>query len=257
MPLNKQLAVLLASALLALPAAASDLTLVFKTVTNGKAGTATEYMTSHRLRMSDGSSDTIIDAAAGSITHIDHGKKEYSVMTVAELEAAMQAANAQMKAAQAQAEAAMKDVPPEMRARMQQMMGGAAQPMAGLTVTAGAGTRKVAGYDTRAYVMSMGTAMQTQLWTSTALQPPMQPGEMMRLQSLLNPMMKGAGAAVDEFKKIQGLTLASRTSFSMMGRTMESSREAVEVKTTAIPAVTFALPAGYKQVPSPLLQMGR
>jgi hypothetical protein len=256
MHVYKKLPALAAAVLLALPAAAGDLTIVFKTVAAGKPGSSTEYMTTNKLRMSDGERDTIVDTAAGRITSIDHQKKEYSELTVAEMEAAMQAGVAKLAEGQAKQQEAMKNMPPAMRERMQKMMGGAGGPLGAIKVTPGAGGRKVAGYDTQSYVMTMGEAMRTEMWATTALHPPIQPGEMLRLQSMLNPMMKGMGAAMDEFKKIQGLTLASTTSVSVMGKSMESSREATEIKTDPIPASVFAVPAGYKKVESPLARMG-
>lgn len=253
----KKIAALAAGVLLSLPVAAADLTIVFKTVSNGKPGSSTEYMTTNKMRMGDGQRDTIVDTAAGRITMIDHGKKEYSEMTVAEMEGAMQAGSAKMAEAQAKQQEAMKNMPPELRAKMEKMMGGAGGPMASIKVAPGGPGRKVAGYDTQAFVMTMGEALRTELFTTSAITPPIQPGEMVRLQSMLNPMMKGMGQAMDEFKKIQGLTLASRTTFSMMGKNLESTREATEVKTDPIPASVFAIPAGYKKVESPMAKMAR
>lgn len=238
-------------------AQATDLAMVFSTSVDGKAGTATEYMTSNQLRMSEGSHDTIIDTKAGLITAIDHQKKEYSQMTVAELQAAMQGASKKMADMMTKQQEAMKNMPPEMRERMQKMMGGAGGPMSNIKVEPAAGTRKVAGYDTQLFVMTVGDSMKTQMWVTSAIKPPLEPGEMLRLQSMMNPMMKDMGNATAEFQKIRGVTLSTHSTFSMMGRTMESSRDAVEVKTTAIPASAFAIPAGYKRVESPMLQMGR
>lgn len=253
----KQIAALAAGVLLALPVAASDLTIVFKTVTNGKPGSSTEYMTTNKMRMSDGERDTIVDTAAGRITMIDHGRKEYSEVTVAEMEAAMQAGSAKMNEAMAKQQEALKNMPPELRAKMEKMMGGAGGPMASIKVTPGAGGRKVAGYDTQSYTMTMGEAVRTEIFATSSLTPPIQPGEMVRLQSMMNPMMKGMGSAMDEFKKIRGLTLASTTTFSMMGKNMESTKEATEVRTDAIPASVFAIPGGYKKVESPMAKMAR
>jgi hypothetical protein len=58
-------------------------------------------------------------------------------------------------------------------------------------------------------------------------------------------------------KEIQGFTLAENVSVKVMGRSMDTTREAVEVKKGPIPAQTFAVPAGYKKVDSPMLKMGQ
>ena len=101
-------------ALAALPAAAEDLTIVFKT---DKGARQTQYYTSSKARHNMGDRDTIMDFATGTITTIDNKKKEYSQFTLDQMEAAMKQAAAQM-------EQAMAKVPPEMRAQMEKMMGG-------------------------------------------------------------------------------------------------------------------------------------
>lgn len=237
------------------PALAGDLTLVFATRVNGQSGTATEYMTRDKLRMNEGDHDSILDTGKGQVTMIDHGKKEYAVMTLAEMETAMHGAAEKMSANQDKMAEAMKNMPPEMRERMQTMMGGSGGPMAHMKVTEVADGRKIAGYDTTAYLMSMGDAMETRLWTTTAITPPLEPGEILRLQSIANPMMKNMGAAMDEFRKVKGLTLATHSRFSMMGHTQESSREVTTIKQDPLPASVFAVPAGYRQVESAMARM--
>jgi len=242
----------------ALPAAAEDLTIVFKTTGAGHGSTSTQYLSAARMRTSDGDQDSIVDFAAGKVIQIDHKKKQYSEMTMDELEAAMKDAAAEMQKAQAQMQEAMQNMPPAMREKMGGMMGGAGGTV---TVTKG-GTRKVAGYDCQEYTVSMGSALSMELCNTTALQLPMKPGEFARMapyaQSFAgNPMFQQMSKLAEEMKKIQGFTLADRTKASMMGRSMESSREAVEVKAGAIPDSVFAIPAGYKKVDSPMKAMGR
>ena len=100
------------SLLAALPLAAEDLTIVFK---DGKGATETHYFTATRMRSSRADHDAIIDFASGAMTMVDHQKKEYSTVTLNEMEAAMKQASAQM-------EAAMAKVPPEMRQKMESMI---------------------------------------------------------------------------------------------------------------------------------------
>ena len=121
--------------LLAAHAPAEDLTVVYQTSGQGGGGTSTQYFASDRMRTSDGDSDMIYEFASGKMTTIDHKKKEYSEITVAELEAAMSSANAEMEKMTAQLE----NMPPAMRERMQKMMGGGE-----VTLTRG-GTREIAG----------------------------------------------------------------------------------------------------------------
>lgn len=236
----------LASALLlaVVPATAADLTVVYKvTGPDGTSSTTTDYFTKDKFRSGDAKHEVIFDVAAGRMTTIDHGRREYSDITLAEMESAMKAANMQM-------EAAMKSMPPEMREKMAGMMGGAG----GVQITSGGAGRKVAGYDTQHYIITIGPA-KTESWNSSTLQSPIEPGEMLRLQSLAGPSGRMLGNALEEFKKVKGFPLASTTTVSAMGRTMTTSREATEVKTGPLPASAFDLPAGYKKVASPLTKM--
>lgn len=234
-------------ALTALPVAAEDLTIVFK---DGKGALQTQYYTSSKARHNMGATDSIMDFATGTITSIDNKKKEYSQITLEQMEAAMKQMSAQM-------EQAMAKVPPEMRAKMEQMMGGG---LTAITVTKG-GTKKVAGYDTQQYTISMGANMKTDLWATTALQLPFDPTQFRRMSGFAGagggPMMKNAAKMAEKMKEVQGLTLAEYVSVKALGRAMDTSKEAVEVKKGPIPAETFAVPAGYKKVESPMLKMGQ
>ncbi len=246
---------LAAATLAALPLAAGDLTIVYKTMDNGKPGTATDYFAGNHARFGDAQHETILDSASGTITTVDHEKKQYSQFTLAEMEASLQQAAAQMEQARKQQEEAMKNMPPAMREKMQKMTG--AGMMGGVTVTKGTGTRKIAGYDATPWNVSMGEMMKMQIWTTTAVQPSMDPGQFERLRSLMTPALKSMGNAGEEFKKIQGFSLASSSTVSVLGKTMETTREAVEVKTSAVDPAVFNVPAGYKKVDSPFAKMGR
>ena len=139
MTTRRTLAVACAAALLAAPALAEDLTLVFKTTGSGGAGTSTSYYSSEKMRTGDAANETIVEYGPGKIVSIDHKKKEYSEITLAEMEAAMKAAQAKMEEANAQVKQQMAAMPPAMREKMEQMMGGVA---GSVTVTKG-GTSRV------------------------------------------------------------------------------------------------------------------
>jgi len=249
--------VALAFAVLASPVLAEDLTIVFKTSGSGGAGTSTQYLSSERMRTHDAERDMIFEYGTGRIVTVDHKKKQYSETTLAEIEQAMKAASAQM-------EQQMANIPPAMRERMQKMMGG----MTGeVTVTEG-GTRQVAGYDTQQYTVKMGDNMTMELWNTEDLQPPIPNVELRKLASFTgpmatmaqNPMFKGMADFAEKMKEIAGYTLADHTTVKMMGRSIETSREATEVKTGPIPASEFdvaAIAPGYKKVESPLTQIGK
>lgn len=232
----------------ALPAAADDLTIAYRSTGGAGAGTATSYFSTERMRTSDADRDSLVEYASGRIVMIDHKKKEYSETTLAELEATMKAATAQM-------DAQMANLPPAMRERMQAMTGGGA-----VTVAKG-GTRKVAGYDCQDYTVAMGSMGNLHVCATTAIAPPAPNVDYRRFASFAslggNPMLKNLAA---EMQKIQGFTLAESSSMKMMGRAVESSKEATEVKRGPIPPATFdvaALTKGYKKVASPTARLGK
>ena len=258
--LGRTLSAAVLTAVIAAPVLAEDLTVTYKTTGTGGDGTSTQYFSSERMRSHDGNLDTLFEYASGTITSIDHGKKQYSQITLAEIEEAMKAARAQMEQAMAQLES----MPAAIRERMGKMMGG----MAGeVTVTRG-GTRDVAGYSTQEYVVTMGEATKMTFWNTTDLALPMPEVNLKRLAAFTgpmaamaqNPMFKGFAQLAEKMQEMEGFTLASTSSISMMGRTHESSREATAVKTGPIPASEFdvaTLAPGYKKVDSPLSQIGK
>jgi len=251
-----------AAALIAVPARAEDLTIVFKATGSGAAGTSTSYYSSEKMRTGSGDTETIFEYAPGKITSIDHKKKEYSEITLAEMEAAMKAAAAKMEQANAQMKQQMDAMPPAMREKMEQMMGGVASSV---TVAKG-GTRQVAGYTCQDYTVAMGQAMTTKICATSALQFPAPNVDYRKFTSFAgsaatmanNPMFKSMGKMADEMKKIEGFTIAESTSMKIMGKSMDSSKEAVEIKKGPIPASAFdvaAIAKGYKKVPHPATRM--
>ena len=262
MTMCRTLAAACAAAVLAVPALAEDLTLVFKTTGGGGAGTSTSYYSSEKMRTGDAVTETIVEYAAGKIVTIDHKKKEYSEITLAEMEAAMKEAAAKMEQANAQMKEQMASMPPAVREKMEQMMGGAASSV---TVTKG-GTRQVAGYTCQDYVVAMGQTLTTKICATTALQFPAPNVDYRKFASFAgagaamanNPMVKSMGKMADEMKKIEGFTIAESTSMKMMGRSMDSSKEAVEIKKGPIPASAFdvaEVAKGYKKVAHPVTKM--
>jgi hypothetical protein len=243
-------------------AAAEDLTLVFKTTGKQGASTATSYYSTEKMRTGDAENETIVEYGPAKIISIDHKKKEYSEITLAEMEAAMKQAAAKMEEANKQMQKQMESMPDAMRDKMQQMMGGGA---ASVTVTKG-GSRQVAGYSCQDYTVSMGETMTTKLCATMALAFPAPAVDYKRFASFAtsagamanNPMFKGMSKMADELKKIEGITIAEATSVKIMGRSMDTAKEAVEIKKGPIPASAFdvaTIAKGYKLVPNPMTKM--
>lgn len=246
-----------AAALLASAALAEDLTIVYRTSGQGGDGTSTQYYSSGYMRTSDGKSDMLYDFSAGTMTTVDHEKKQYSELTIAELEAAKTAASAELEKMRPELES----MPAAMRERMQKMMGGGGE----VTLTRG-GTREIAGYATQEYLITRGDSMKMQIWAASELELPVSLADIRRFTSIAgqmaaaNPMLGDMSELVEKMKEVQGLPLADSNTFSMMGRTMQTSREANEVTRGALPASTFDLAAiapGYRKVESSLARGGR
>lgn len=246
----------LAAGLLAAPAFAQDLTLVFKEAEGGAP--SSRYFTKEKMRMSSPESDTIVEYASGKITTIDHKKKEYSEFTLAEAEARMKDAMAEMEKQSAQMKQQMESMPPAVREKMEKMMGGMADSV---TVTKG-GTRKVAGYDCQEYVIAMGQSMKTTTCNTTALAFPIPEADLRRYTSFTaglagSAMGKGFSKMADKMKEVQGFAIAESSTFSLLGKSKTTSREAIEVKQGPVDPSVFTLPAGYKKVTSPMLKGGK
>ena len=243
-------------------ASAEDLTLVFKTTSKDGSLTSTSYYSSEKMRTGDAERDMIVEYGPGKITSIDHKKKEYSEITVAEMEAAMQKATAKMEEANKQMEQQMAAMPPAAREKMEAMMGGIT---GAVTVTKG-GTRQVAGYSCQDYTIAMGQSMTTKVCATTALAFPAPNVDYRKFTGLAssagslaqNPMFKGMSKVADEMKKIEGISIAEATSLKVMGRNIDNSKEATEIKKGPIPATAFdvaTIAKGYKKVPHPMTQM--
>jgi hypothetical protein len=241
----------------ALPARAEDVTIVSREkVGNGPEKVTSQYFTNERVRHNRGEQDTIFEYGPGKIINIDHKKKQYSEMTLAEMEAQMQKVAAEMEKVNAQ----FQNMPPAIREKMEKMMGGGAGEV---TVTKGA-TRQIAGYEAQQYTIAMGANMKMETWNTTALQLPVPEADLKKFASFANsmggmaqnPMFKGMAKLGEEMKKIQGFALAHTTEFQMMGKSTVTTSEATEVKTGPVPASAFAIPADYKKVDSPMAKMG-
>jgi hypothetical protein len=239
---------------LAVAADAEDLTIVSKVTDNNEpAETTTSYYGTDRIRVaSSAEQEFMAELGSGQMTMIDHKKKQYSVITRQELEAAAAKMQAQLK----QMEEQMKNVPPAMREKMAGMMGGLA---ASVDVQKGTGGRKLAGYSCENWIVTVGQMVKQEQCLTTELSFPPQTWD--AIKGLSSAMSGPAGQSMqqlyDKFKEMKGLPLASTSTTKIMGKTMTSSTEVVEIKKGPIPASAWAIPAGYKQVESPMAKMAK
>lgn len=121
----------LAFALVALlPAAATqaDARISYRATEGGGAAMQSLLIGNGMIRSdADGDTSVVFDTAASTMTVLDHGQRQFTRIGKAELEQMSETLNQAMR----QVEQAMANVPPEMRAQMQGMIGGAIPGMGG------------------------------------------------------------------------------------------------------------------------------
>lgn len=224
--------VVLGSLALAGAAPAEDLTIVTTVdVGKGQPITTTQYIGKDKVRSSDGENDTIMDQATGTIVMVNHKKKEYFETSLQDMAATM----AKMEK--------------EMQGTPMASMFGKVEPV---SVQKGAQPRKVAGYDTEHWVMSMGEGMKFEIWAAPGLEVPLQYYDTRKAQyAAMGPMGKRFQAMFEEMRKVKGFPLATTISAKMMMVNMQIKSEATEVRKGAIPASAFQVPAGYKKKDPP------
>ena len=242
-----------------IPAAADDLTIVSK-VTSDKNPPAisTSYLASDHIRMAHGDGrEVLMDLKTGDTTTLDTQKKEYYVVTKADMQAMAAKMQERMNSPEMQkAQEQMKNLPPEMQKKMESMMGGA---MA-VDVRKLGTTRKVAGYSCDEWTMTIGEMSKTQQCLTSELQFPVQAFEaykefaesMKAMMQSMGPMAKGMGQMQDKMKEMKGFPLANTTTVSVMGHVSNTSTEVTEIKRGPIPASAWVVPPDYTKVDNPM-----
>ncbi len=245
-----------ASLLAASAASAEDLTIVSSVTRNGEpAGTQTSYLSEGRIRMAQAEgTDFLLDNKTGNMTTIDNKKKEYSVITPEDLKAIM----AKMQVQAQKMEEQMKNMPPQAKALMEKMGGGGA-----VTVAKTGPGRKIAGYSCETWTIGFGEVAKTEQCVTGELALPAQAWSRYKefaeqMQGMLRSMTgRGAGGQglAEKMSAIQGYPLSVATTAKFMGKSSSTTSEVTEVKKGAIPDSAFEIPAGYKQVDSPMKKM--
>jgi len=230
-------AMALAAAALAGPvhAASDDLTIV-STLNVGKGAplTSTQYVSTGRIRTSNGESDTIFDAGTGRVVILNNKKREYFEFTREELAEAMSGFEAQMQSA---------------GPLMEKMMGG---PLGEVTLKKTGTSRKVAGYACDEYAIAMGENLRYDVCAAPALQPPQHYFDALKSPfAVMGPMSRRFDRVFEEMKKIKGFPVAMSSTIKVMTVRSETKSEATDIKKGPVPASAFEIPAGYRKKDSP------
>jgi Domain of unknown function (DUF4412) len=212
---------------------AGDLTITFNAKSKGPMGAGggiqTQYYSTNFHKTVDESTkiDSLVDYGKGVFYTIKHKDKKIEMMTFDDIAAIGEAMAAKMAS---------------MPKSMQGMMGGGET---GPVKVEAFGDDTVAGRACKKYKLTMGKMIQ-ELSLDPTLKPPIDPAAFAKFARLRSSMGPGAASMrkmAEEMGKLQGMALKTHMT-GLMG--MDSSTEATEVKTTAIPASVFALPDGYK-----------
>lgn len=225
---------------------AGDITIVFRVRGPDWERTATHHYSATRARFDQGDQATVVDFTSGRIVNIWVKKKEYSETTFAEIEQAMTAVSAEM-------EKAMAGIPEGLRKKM---MGDADREV---TLTRGE-LRTIASVPCQTYIVALGEKTRMETCAATTLELPFDKSHFRNLALVTAPIAKGNSGInkmVGKLREIDGLSLASATVLSLLGRKIESWSEATEIRKGPIEPSTFDTPEDFKRVESPFAKMAR
>jgi len=242
---------------------AEDVTITSKVTKDGKTDTVTNYMTSERARFSQPDGGTfIVDFKTGDITIVNAKKQQYSVMTQKELDdAAAQMKETMESPEMKEAQERMKNLPPDVKAKMESMMGG----MFKADVQKTGESRTIAGLRCEVWNVNIGTMSQSQQCLTQDVKFPPQAWDrfkkatdtMKTMAGAMGPMAKNMASMREELAKAKGFPLANTTTTSIMGNKSVSTTEVTSIKYGPVPANAFDIPAGYTKVDSPMKNMGK
>ncbi len=211
---------------------AGDLTITFKATGKGSgAGSQTHYYSTsfHKTADEITKTDTLVDYGKGTFYTIKHKDKKIEMITFDDLVAVGEAMNAKLA---------------QMPAFLQGMMGGG-DP--GEIKVVEVGPETVAGRSCKKFKLTIGKILE-ELSMDPTLKPPVNPAAFAKFAKIRTNMLQGpmSGAMkkiTEETSKLQGIALKTHMT-GFMGA--DTTLEATEVNTSAIPGSVFALPDVYK-----------
>jgi hypothetical protein len=239
--------ILAAAALLCAGAAAADTKLTFVEEGSKKPGT-TMTISSGRMRIDTPDSDgkySVFDSKAQTLTNVDPSEKEYMVMDAV----TMKKVGAKMADARKQMEARMASMPPEQRAAVERMMGGAMAPPGAppKPIYKRTGKRsKVSGYDCEIVTYTVSKEAGEMCVAAP---------DALALSAADVATVKDFAAFLDHMTSpMAEMGLGGRMNFSEIGgmpvRTKDGGDPAevvANISHDSVPASLFATPAGFTQ----------
>jgi hypothetical protein len=220
------------AAALTLPAAAEDLTIASKTRFGEVNGTQTAWVTPTRMKTAGGGSASIFDFRTGTMTFFDEAKKTYFVTSVEEMTAYAKRREEQAKTSGFVPQAFGK--------------------LGAVTAKNTGRRRQIAGHSCDDWVLSMGNALVFEVCAAPRLTvPPSYFDARKAAYAGMGPMGRHFEKMFDSMRKVRGYPLSLAMHVKMEELKQETLNEATEVKTGAIPAAVFEVPADYTKKKSP------
>ncbi len=228
--------------------ASDDITIVSTNKTNGKpAGNSTQYISSDYIRMDDArDSGMIIDSKTGTMTNFDHKKKTYYTTTKKDIEEFNAKMQEEMNS-------------PEGKQGMEFMNKMAAGMSSSVEVKKTGKTRKVGAYNCEEWEVKMTEFSTTKQCVTNEVKFPEHASQAMATfmkgmtgASPFASMAKAGEGMADKMKAIKGFPVATSSTIDIMGNKQTTETEVIEIKRDSLPASTWVVPAGYKQVENPM-----
>jgi hypothetical protein len=183
---------------------------------------------------------------------VNSADQTYSEVSFADLEKMTKKASAKMDQKMAELQEKLKNMPEDQRKMVEQMMGNkipGAKNEPKLEVVKSGDTKKISGYSCSRYIVNRDGKEILSVWATKDVKGfktiRKDLDEFQQRMAAMNPMM--AKGTMEGLKKIDGFPI--ETDF---GDTM---KEVVfKVETRSIPEKEFEIPAGFKEVKSPMMQ---
>lgn len=250
---------------LALPAATAlaDARISFQATEGGGADIQGLLIGHGKVRSdADGNVSVIMNPADGSMTMLDHGKREYTRIGRAEMEQMSGA----LSDAMAQLESAMANMPPEVRAQMQGMVGGGLPGMGGepLVKVVDTGQRdRVAGHSCTIYrTQVQGRAVNESCMGDASVLSGLSAadratldGVMAMTRSMMESLASGPMAQFADMTPFKDGLVPLRVTDLDGGR--RATSEFAGIDNASLPADLFQVPSGYREQKIEMPRLGR
>lgn len=194
--------------------------------------TATYWLSGSKVRVDQADTATFIfDTANDQLLMLNHKDNSYTQVPIGAFEDIIMERAGKDSAAIAQAKSMMQMM--HMKTKVQPTEE----------------TKTIGDYDCKKYVMEVEIAMttsKTTLWTTQEVD--VDAGLVMRASQAIKAFLPGFDEAIQEMQKIEGLPVKSTTQATIMGVTMNTENELLNVNSgVEVASAKFEIPEGYTE----------